>query len=139
MKNLIPFLFFLGLLSCSNDDDFTSSRNNIIGQWSVKHSTQEIRADTVYAESGTTFEITFNADGTGTRNTILGIIPFDWYYQFDPEVFILVSKQSGLIFENTQAHNVQKNESLNQIWMYEIRNPNFIADVYKNTWVMTKL
>lgn len=140
MKNVIPILFYLVLLSCSNDDDFTTSRNNIIGQWSVNHSVQEIRADTVYAESGTQFEITFNTDGTGSRNTIFGTeISFDWYYQFDPEVFVIVSKQSGFIFEDTQAHVVQKNESSMQIWTYEIRDSNFIADLYKNTWVMTKL
>ena len=141
MKSLFYLFLSLTILSCKKDDDnYTTLRNNIVGEWMVNHSVQEIRADTVYGESGFQFEITFHADGTGTRNSIFGIdIIFDWYYQFEPEIFVLVSKQAGFIFEDTQAYTVLKNEFSEQIWTYEVRDSNFIADLYKNTWVMEKL
>lgn len=129
------------LLSCSKDDtiDFDVKRNNIIGNWEITQASQEIRADTVYAESSTTFSISFNDDGTGTKETFIGTdVSFEWLYQYNPEKVVISGMQSGVVLSDVQFYNVIKNEMNRQIWEFEIYPQTGVVDLYKHTWKMDR-
>ncbi len=141
MKLLIKITILLfAFTSCCKDDDidFDEKRNNIVGEWNVTQATREIRADTVYAESSMELTITFNQDGTGIKETILGAVEFEWFYQFNPEQVVINSKQSGIILSNVQFYDITKNEMDRQIWEFEVESLSGIADVYLHTWKMDR-
>ena len=144
MQRAIIFIFFsLVSWSCTKDaDDFDTKRNNIIGSWEITQATQEIRADTVYAEGSTSFDITFNADGTGER-IILGFpANFEWLYQFNPEKVVIIQDQApiggSILLSSVQYYDVIKNESDRQIWEFEVVLENQVVDKYKHTWKMDR-
>ena len=143
MKKMFYLLISVLIMSCSKDDgddiNYDMLRANIFGTWEVIQTTQEIRADTVYAESSRELEITFGDNGTGVRQSFLDTeINFDWFYQYNPEKVVIISKQEGLFLEDTQVYMVSKNEAEKQIWEFEVEDQARIADVFKHTWRMTK-
>lgn len=128
----------LTLFSCSKDD-FDEKRNNIVGEWKVTQASQEIRADTVYAESSFTFSISFNMDGTGTKETFIDVdINFEWLYQYNPGKVVISGMQSGPIIGSVQFYDVLKNEANRQIWTFDVKPPNGVVDVYRHTWKMDR-
>lgn len=137
MKNLM-FICCIVFFSSCEKDSFEKSRSNIIGEWDVEHRTEEIRMDTVFNLSTLTFEIVFNADGSGRREFFSSEQEFNWYYQPNPENFILVGIPKPPIINNSQAYNVLENTSSKQIWTFEYRNSSLESDYLRNTWIMTK-
>ncbi len=141
MIRLITLLAITSLLfsSCDKEEiDYDEKRNNIIGSWDITQVTQEIRADTLYDESSITLDITFNQDGSGTKETILGNVDFEWIYQYNPEKVLISSEQSGVLFSNVQLYSVTKNEMDRQIWEFEEISLGGVADKYKHTWKMDR-
>lgn len=141
MTRIFLSLIILLFLSCSKDDsiDFDERRNNIVGDWEITQASQEIRADTVHAESSSIFSISFYKDGTGTKETFLGSdVEFEWLYQYNPEKVVISGMQSGLVLSDVQFYTVTKNEMNRQIWEFEIDPQNGIVDKYKHTWKMER-
>lgn len=139
------FSLLILLSSCSKNDNtlFDEKRNNIVGEWTVTQVVREIRADTVYTESSGTFDITFNQDGTGIRETFLGInVDIEWLYQYNPEKVIIIGTQGGgqgtIILASTQTYDITKNEDQRQIWESEVVLTGQIVDKYLHTWKMDK-
>lgn len=139
-KTILLFLTLVFFYGCTEEDnDFDTKRNNISGTWEVTQATQEIRADTVSLESSTTFEITFNSDGSGLRQTFLDTEQeFEWLYQYNPEKVIISADQSGIQLSSVQIYDVVKNENQRQIWEFEVVLIGQPVDKYKHTWKMDK-
>lgn len=139
-KIIIILIFFVSALSCTKEEnDFDIKRNNIVGTWEITQVSQEIRADTVSQESSTTFEITFDSDGTGVRQTFLNTEQeFEWLYQYNPEKAIISADQSGIQLSSVQVYDIIKNESVRQIWEFEVVLIGQPVDKYKHTWKMDK-
>ncbi len=143
MKRLILASIIFALLSCRKDDgaiDFDVKRNNIVGDWEITQVTQEIRADTLYAESSNTLSISFYQDGTGTKEVFIGTdVDIEWLYQYNPEKVVITGAPSGpLILGSVQFYNIIKNEKNRQIWKFEVVPKNGVVDVYKLTWKMDR-
>lgn len=139
-KTILLFLTLVFFCGCTKEDnDFDTKRDNISGTWEVTQATQEIRADTVSQESSTTFEITFNSDGSGLRQTFLDTEQeFEWLYQYNPEKVIISADQSGIQLSSVQIYDVVKNENQRQIWEFEVVLIGQAVDKYKHTWKMDK-
>lgn len=139
-KTVLILLTIATIFGCTKEDsDFDTKKNNISGTWEVTQATQEIRADTVSQESSITFEITFNSDGTGTRQTFLNTEQeFEWLYQYNPEKVMISAEQSGLQLSSAQIYDVIKNENKRQIWEFEVVLVGQPVDKYKHTWKMDK-
>lgn len=142
-------LFAFTLFACEKDSelDYDMLRSNIVGEWVISHSAQEIRADTVHREFDFITEATFHADGTGTRELISSIVDttlqFDWYYQLSPQQVIIITRPLGPTSSITvdappEVHDVHTNEPDRQIWMHETDDPLNIADVFLHTWEMER-
>ena len=141
MNRIILVFISLLIFSCSKDatEDFDIKRSNIVGDWQITQASQEIRADTIYAESSSMFDISFNQDGTGIKESFLGTdINFEWLYQYNPEMVVINGIQEGLILSSVQFYNVSKNEMERQIWEFEVEPQNGIVDIYKHTWKMER-
>lgn len=139
-KTVLILLTIATIFGCTKEDnDFDTKKNNISGTWEVTQATQEIRADTVSQESSTTFEITFNSDGTGIQPTFLGTEQeFEWLYQYNPEKVIISADQSGIKLSSVQIYDIIKNENQRQIWEFEVVLVGQPVDKYKHTWKMDK-
>jgi hypothetical protein len=142
-------LIVFTILACEkNESDYDMLRSNIVGEWVINHTGQEIRADTVYREFDYFLEATFNADGTGSREVTTFIvdttIQFDWYYQLSPQQVIIIPKPAGpipssiVISVPPQVHDVYTNEPDRQVWERESDDPSNIADVFLHTWEMER-
>ncbi len=136
-------LILIILQGCSSlEDQYIELRNNLVGTWKIEHSIQEIRVDTVYAENTFEFTIKFKNDGTGSYTNIVGgNVPFEWYYQYTPEQFVLVyypSNNQPNSNEYAQTYEVLTNKADHQIWMYKVIDLNAVADAFINTWDMTR-
>ncbi len=137
MRETIYFILFFIFLSCSNQ--FDEKRENIIGEWEITQATQEIRADTVHAESATSFCISFNEDGTGRRETIFQVdLDFDWLYQFNPEMVVISTDQTGSFLNNVTFYEVLTNKIDRQIWVWEVEPTSGVADVFIHSWRMER-
>jgi hypothetical protein len=143
LKSLFLFLTLcsVSLFSCNEaEDDFDVRRNNIIGHWKVTQVTREFRADTLYAEGSSVFEITFFSDGTGVRQTfVTSQVEIEWLYQYNPEKIVISTPQQGIFLNSVTFYEITKNEADRQIWEFEVVPPGGIVDVYKNTWKMDKI
>ena len=129
--------------ACNGDDDLSGQRDgrsNIIGDWEVNLIVEEIRSDTVYSESSDLRTISFNADGTGSRETFfIESEPMEWYYQADPEKVVIISESEfNPSLSSTQVHSVIENNEDSQVWQYEIIPISGSVDKYVNTWKMTR-
>lgn len=143
-------LFVFTLFACKNEEsEHDRLRSNIVGEWIINYTGQEIRADTVYQEFGGFKEATFNADGTGSeriKNIVFDTtLQFNWYFQLSPQQVTIILKPSesppnGIIFPDTsKVYDVYKNEPDRQIWGYEQRDylpPD--VDVILRTWKMER-
>ena len=151
MKKVVYILglFAFTLFACEKDSelDYDMLRSNIVGEWVISHSGQEIRADTVYREFDFVTEATFHADGTGAKEVISSIVDttlqFDWYYQLSPQQVIIIPRPPGhtssiIIDAPPEVHDVHTNEPDRQIWLHETDDPLNIADVFLHTWEMKR-
>jgi len=139
-RTIVMLITLVIIFGCMKEDnDFDTKRNNISGTWEVTQATQEIRADTVSQERSTTFEITFNIDGTGIKQTFLDTEQeFQWLYQYNPEKVIISADQSGIQLSSVQIYEIIKNENQRQIWEFEVILIGQPVDKYKHTWKMDK-
>ena len=132
------FITSLLLFSCCKER-FDDLRNNIIGDWEITQTTQEIRADTVYSE-GTIppFSISFNEDGTGIIETFIGVdAEMEWVYQYNPQIVEISVIQPGIL-RDVHYYKVVMNKKNSQIWKYEVDPKTGIVDLYKHTWEMKR-
>ena len=131
-------LFVFTFFACEKEEsEHDRLRSNIVGEWIINSTGQEIRADTVYREFVGLAEATFNADGTGSKrikHIILGTdttLQFNWYFQRSPQQVTIILEPSESEFppkpnepvfvDTSQVYDVYKNEPDRQIWGYEQR------------------
>ena len=146
-------LFVFTLFACEKEEsEHDRLRSNIVGEWIINSTGQEIRADTVYREFGGFMEATFNADGTGSRRIkiiTLGIdttLQFNWHFQLSPQQVTIIlepsespPKPNEPIFNTSQVYDVYKNEPDRQIWGYEREYPSSVTDaIILYTWKMER-
>lgn len=129
MKNIfrLSILLLLIVMSSCRDEagvsDFDEKRNNIIGEWTL---TQTTNGNT---NSDFTYNISFDADGTGERASNIFIpspstIQFEWVYQFNPEQIVIKETSGTIITElgqfmslpNTFIFDVLQNSVDAQEW-----------------------
>lgn len=112
-KVIILFTIIL-LCSCRKEVivNFDEERRNIVGDWEVREDPASLITPT--------FDISFNEDGTGVRETIFGDEQaFEWLYQYNPEMVVISTGQAGLSLGSTQFYTVERNTDDEQIWTYE--------------------
>jgi len=148
-------LFVFTFFTCEKEEsEYDRLRSNIVGEWIINSTGQEIRADTVYREFGGFTEATFNADGTGARklkNVVLDTtIQFNWYYQYSPQQVIIIPKaaesntppsfSSPINLGLPEVHDVYKNEPDRQIWGHEeeVEDINNVLYIFRWTWKMER-
>ena len=139
----LVILLLVSIFACGEDDvssQIINKRDNIIGEWKINLISEEIRSDTVYNESSDLRDISFNADGTGIRQTLFTDSEMiEWYYQTDPEKVIIVTESEfNPAISFTQVHTVIENTEDNQVWQYEVVPTSGSADKYINTWKMRR-
>ncbi len=151
MKRIIPYfivLFSFGVLSqCSEDDSQTEAdnrRNNAIGNWDATMTEQFVRNNEVIDHFERDYDINLNSDGTGyNQNVVPGQtnVSFEWYYQFDPERFVLIYDKIQ-VFVGLQffIFEIEINEPDMQTWTMITENPIgcFDCEYAKYTLTLTR-
>ena len=124
----------------NNTFEYDAKRANILGDWDVSKSTREFRADTLYAETGTSLEFSFHTNGTGSIKIFSFENTFDWLYQYQPERVVTASNGTLISFRNTIVYEISKNEKDRQIWEYETSTTDTIGTtiLFKHTLKMNR-
>ncbi|MBK6609549.1 MAG: hypothetical protein IPI59_09235 [Sphingobacteriales bacterium] len=129
------------IVSCKKITQIEDLRHNIVGEWDIEQIFHEIRADTVYFEYKYTKTITFNDNGTGSQlnQSTNNLEEFDWLYQYDPEIVMMIFPDVyGLNYRPVQMNKVIYNSPIAQVWEFEFEDPKLIADILRYKWNMTK-
>ncbi len=136
-------LFVFLCCSCSENWLYERRKKNIIGDWEIVQTYKAIRADTVFAEVNNTpflLGISFFEDGTGEFDSKTFSYDFEWFYQYDPEMVLILGEELGSPSElhiNTFFHEIIENEKDRQLWMHEVEVSGQDT-TYLFTWEMSR-
>ncbi|MCB0516377.1 MAG: hypothetical protein R2798_03690 [Chitinophagales bacterium] len=143
---LTAFIFTLGACCKGDiiDPTYEERRNTIVGTWDVVEVSEYILADSII-EISNFYEISFNADGSGTTKYYTITQNFDWVFQLNPESIalknILNNTSSGLfpVFP-AYIYTILKNEQDRQIWTRALTNQANYPEALdaKVTWKMDR-
>ena len=134
MKYILLILTIALFISCSQEDNFSEKRNNIIGVWEVDAFAQGFKNDKLEYAIHVPYGLTFNSDGTGFEDTNEDH-DFNWKYQLKPEkIFYEFVDVGGDNFE----YDIIVNEPAKQIWVRKFHVSNDGKDYSIHTFTMTK-
>lgn len=152
LRLLTLFFFTLLFVSCEKDTstEYEEGRNRILGTWQFIERTE---VEDVGQNNGILLDktgtITFNSDGTGSKNlSFFGENNFEWIYQLSPEKISVTTKldtssQGFTVFGESLLFTIQENRIDLQQWNAN-DNTIFLIDSMTQlasreiTWEMTR-
>ncbi len=146
MKKLILFLAFAACFAaCDNDDDcptqidYNEFRSNMVGSWNAMKIVTAYENNTAQSADTSTYTTTISSNGTGVRINSLNIVTnFDWFYQYNPEMVVLIDKALGGTIEDPEVFDVNTNESNIQEWSFRQDDVLNIVDYYETRVILSK-
>ena len=126
-KILVFFLVFLATLSCSSEDDIGNAIDPIIGVWNAIDSFDDFidEDETIPVTFNFEFNLTFSADGTGSRNfTISTTAPGGEISNYD--------ETEAFTWENTASN--PDFDSINQTYILTFTND---GEIYNDLLTVT--
>lgn len=150
MRFLIVLIFAITLLSCSKDDNsiYDEKRNQLTGEWTVDAREVNMINDTIHSDIISSFQMTLNPDGTGSRINFGVNINFDWIYQNEPVEKISLhpirDTLSGFLFlEESLLFTILVSSAENQAWesnnnpLFFINGETVVADA-NTKWQLSR-
>ncbi len=147
---LCTFLFFI--VSCQEENkqentavpivDINARKANIVGNWDLNLNRKWTKNGNVEMETIEQYDISFYKDGSGLRYTDTSTVNFNWFYQFDPEKFMLIYQDDSIglldISDDNQIYTVTKNTKAEQRWTIKFTGVTPWDEILE-VWVMNRL